>query len=390
MPLTGDDLGDAIAASLDEYQSGLEGPLTADNYAARRTGTMRALGAGVVDYVTSEDAAPTIDTPGLVPAIGSAPAGSVLKLTGWGGISVGDVTGLGTAATASADSFAAAGHDHTATYQPLAADLTAVAALSSTGLVERTGSGTAAIRAIGAGAGSSIPDRDAADARYAPLGATASSRVLGRKTSGAGSFEEVTASEVLDFLGSTRGSVLYRGASGWAALTPGTAGDVLMSSGAGEDPSWQTPASGDPWTYVVLASDFTTSSDTTQNVTGLAFTPAASTRYIIEASFLLRADSFAAPQPGATWPTGYSDGAGRIESATGTNSQAASNQPAGTALLSNAFGWPGADSWPGSLSAMLFMGASPSGNFQMTLQSSSSGTSVTMRAGSWLRYRTVP
>lgn len=38
--------------------------------------------------------------------------------------------------------------------------------------------------------------------------------------------------------GSTRGAVLYRGASGWAILAPGTAGTVLTSGGAGADPSW--------------------------------------------------------------------------------------------------------------------------------------------------------
>lgn len=37
---------------------------------------------------------------------------------------------------------------------------------------------------------------------------------------------------------STRGGILYRGASGWALLAPGTAGQVLTSGGAGADPSW--------------------------------------------------------------------------------------------------------------------------------------------------------
>jgi hypothetical protein len=38
--------------------------------------------------------------------------------------------------------------------------------------------------------------------------------------------------------GATRGSVLYRGASGWAALGPGTAGQALTTGGAGADPTW--------------------------------------------------------------------------------------------------------------------------------------------------------
>lgn len=55
----------------------------------------------------------------------------------------------------------------------------------------------------------------------------------------------VDASEMLDDgIGSTRGSVLYRGASGWAILTPGTATYVLTSNGAGADPSWQAVSAG--------------------------------------------------------------------------------------------------------------------------------------------------
>ena len=53
-----------------------------------------------------------------------------------------------------------------------------------------------------------------------------------------------TTSTVLDTVGSTRGSVLYRGASGWAALTPGTSGLFLKSNGAGADPSWASAGGG--------------------------------------------------------------------------------------------------------------------------------------------------
>lgn len=48
-------------------------------------------------------------------------------------------------------------------------------------------------------------------------------------------------STILDSIGSTRGSVLYRGASAWSALTPGTAGYVLASAGAGADPLYVLP-----------------------------------------------------------------------------------------------------------------------------------------------------
>jgi len=67
---------------------------------------------------------------------------------------------------------------------------------------------------------------------------SATQRVLGRNTAGSGDTEEVTASGVLDWLGSTRGQILFRGASGWSVLSAGTAGQVLRTGGSGADPSW--------------------------------------------------------------------------------------------------------------------------------------------------------
>ena len=40
--------------------------------------------------------------------------------------------------------------------------------------------------------------------------------------------------------GATEGEVLYRGASTWAALAPGTANQVLASGGSGAAPAWQS------------------------------------------------------------------------------------------------------------------------------------------------------
>jgi len=103
--------------------------------------------------------------------------------------------------------YAAAGHDHAGVYQPLDSDLTAVAGLSTTGLIERTGSGTAATRAIGVAAGTDIPSRADADARYvqparsisttAPLsggGDLSADRTLTVATFGAGAAGVVPAS----------------------------------------------------------------------------------------------------------------------------------------------------------------------------------------------------
>lgn len=67
------------------------------------------------------------------------------------------------------------------------------------------------------------------------------SRILGRRSAGAGSIEEMTLSETLDLIGSAaQGDILYRGAAGWARLGAGSSGQVLRTNGTGADPSWAT------------------------------------------------------------------------------------------------------------------------------------------------------
>jgi hypothetical protein len=60
------------------------------------------------------------------------------------------------------------------------------------------------------------------------------------KRTGTDAWSLSSASGILDDIGNTRGTILYRGASGWAALAPGTSGQVLKTNGTGADPSWGT------------------------------------------------------------------------------------------------------------------------------------------------------
>lgn len=69
-------------------------------------------------------------------------------------------------------------------------------------------------------------------------------RLIGRNTAGSGVPEEITTSQALDWLGTTRGSVAIRGASGWVILPPGAAGTVIKSNGPGADPTYQTDNTG--------------------------------------------------------------------------------------------------------------------------------------------------
>lgn len=157
-----------------------------------------------------------------------------------------------------------------------------------------------------------------------------------------------------------------------------------------DDSQWVVPTAADPWTYLVLASDFVTSSASAVNVTGMAFTPLANTRYEVEAFLMLRtATTTVGPRPGCAWPTGLTDGVASIQltSAAGTN--VFQNGSIAAALLAPVGGLPlTTGSYPAFLKALFQAGASPAGTWRLQLASETAATNVTLRAGSILKYRT--
>jgi hypothetical protein len=58
------------------------------------------------------------------------------------------------------------------------------------------------------------------------------------------------AQEILDQISATRGTIIYRGLLGWAALAPGTATYLLQTNGAGADPTWVAPPAGSGGTII--------------------------------------------------------------------------------------------------------------------------------------------
>lgn len=148
----------------------------------------------------------------------------------------------------------------------------------------------------------------------------------------------------------------------------------------------------DRWTYVRLTSDFTTSSATAVDVTGLAFTPAASKTYEVRAQFLVRtATTTVGPRPGCAWPTGLTDGVASVYVTSSASAQVMTKGNSSAAVLAPVGGLPNTtQSYPGQLDATLVVGASPSGTFKVQLASETAATNVTMNAGSWLAYREIP
>ncbi len=81
-------------------------------------------------------------------------------------------------------------------------------------------------------------------AAYFQIVSPAANDVL-QYNAGTGKFDNVTLSAAIDAaLGSTQGSILYRGASLWTPLTPGVSGQALLTQGAGADPVWGAIAQG--------------------------------------------------------------------------------------------------------------------------------------------------
>lgn len=62
--------------------------------------------------------------------------------------------------------------------------------------------------------------------------------LMGNGTSPVSAAIAANVSAALDLIGGTQGNVLYRSATGWTVLAPGTAGYVLTAAGAGADPAW--------------------------------------------------------------------------------------------------------------------------------------------------------
>lgn len=172
----------------------------------------------------------------------------------------------------------------------------------------------------------------------------------------------------------------------WLASLVGPEGQQGIQGEPGADGQ-----AGDPWTIIRLASDFTTTSGTAVAVTGLAFAPAANKQYEFEAKLRLRsATATIGPRPGLTWPTGTTDGGVGIWAPNSATAEAIARQPAGVAAVAASTGVPSTNqSWPGFISGDVQIGGNPSGNIQVTLNAETAGTTVTIKAGSFLRYREI-
>ena len=80
----------------------------------------------------------------------------------------------------------------------------------------------------------------AGNASLVQLPGIGNNTIIANNAGGTATPQALSPSQVLDMIGSTQGQVLYRGASSWSVLNPGTSGQVFTTGGAAANPSWTT------------------------------------------------------------------------------------------------------------------------------------------------------
>lgn len=77
------------------------------------------------------------------------------------------------------------------------------------------------------------------------LSSIGAGHVVANSTGSTAAPADTTLTAIIDqAIGSTQGQILYRGASAWSVLSPGTSGQLLQTGGASANPSWTTVSGG--------------------------------------------------------------------------------------------------------------------------------------------------
>jgi hypothetical protein len=188
---------------------------------------------------------------------------------------------------------------------------------------------------------------------------------------------------LLDGISNTQGSILYRSASAWVALAPGTSGNVLSTNGAGANPSWvaQTPAYTPVWTDGVKSADQSrTSSTVLTDATDMSFAVAANTYYDFQFTMLATGGS-GGLSISVTCPASPGSFLFAPSGILGSTTSGGSI---------NIFTTPPSSWAVAVLVAGYLNNGSNAGTVQLQFaQQSSNATATILRKGSWLQYRTV-
>ena len=128
-------------------------------------------------------------------------------------------------------------------------------------------SGTGTVTEIDAGAGITLSPSPITSSGSVALSSIANNTVLANVSGSSAAPSSTTPTAILDVIGSTEGDILYRGASAWSVLGPGTTGQVLQTQGAGSTPQWAN-ASTVSSVGIAAAGGLTSSGDCTITTSG--------------------------------------------------------------------------------------------------------------------------
>ena len=116
--------------------------------------------------------------------------------------------------------------------------------------------------------------------RTLSLAAIANNNILANISGSSAAPVANTLSAVVDnAMGSTQGSILYRNATAWVALGPGTNGQILQSGGSGANPSWFTVTGTGTVTSVGTGTGLTGGPITTAGTISIASTGVSAASY---------------------------------------------------------------------------------------------------------------
>jgi len=171
---------------------------------------------------------------------------------------------------------------------------------------------------------------------------------------------------------STQGSIIYRGASSWTALAPGTSGQFLQSGGSGGNPSWSSGSTA--WTLVKKTSDQTGVGINFTNDSELYFSVTAGNTYSVRGVYFVNPAAQLSIGIPLTNPA-YSNFLGAATSEPTT--------PVSTYDARIAGGSPAKQLWAFNFVVTV----TASGTFYMGI--AAANTSVNFQKGSYIEYMTV-
>lgn len=155
-----------------------------------------------------------------------------------------------------------------------------------------------------------------------------------------------------------------------------------------------TPSGGSSaGTTVTLGGDAsTTSPGDGVAVAGLAFTPVANTSYLVTGVLMVMTSVASdGARANISFPTGLDWQAGKIESVSNVTTTASNRLfgAAGVQVCASGAAPDTTNSWPVIITASFRAGASVSGDFQIMIANEVSGTTTTIKAGSFFRYEVI-